>query len=140
MTAKTKLSKTVRDIIKNDILNHANFFGCDLNLELFNMHFGTNLESEKVLNEIGVFYAIERVQKYENHIFGETCTPINALKIANMIVYIVGGWVLNQSKTLSDKSGERLTTKDLKKIKKELLSYIKDSELDITFSALNCYK
>nr|DAN51472.1 MAG TPA: immunity protein [Caudoviricetes sp.] len=63
---------------------------------------------------MGVWSAIRLVNTYENDNFGEVTTAIEPCRIANMLVYIYGEYLLNQVAYLQgDKWDEELTEEDL---------------------------
>lgn len=76
-------------------------------------------DAKEFLKKYGTFEAIDKIKEYEQDNFGEVTTDLgDPEKVANMFAYIVGEEALN---TIDDfYTFETLTTKDLKKIKKEL--------------------
>jgi hypothetical protein len=92
--------QAMREEAKNDIIDTLSWFSgyyCDLHNEVFNTDYyiiGT-YEAKKKLEEYGVFEAIEKVQEYEKHMFGELYTDISdPEKVCNMLYYIIGEEVL----------------------------------------------
>jgi len=80
-------------------------YGCDLHHEIFNTDYFCYYTSEAkdYLNSYGVFQAIEEVTEYEKFNFGEVTTEISdPVKLINMLVYIKGEELLNNSKTLTN--------------------------------------
>lgn len=68
--------------------------------------------------------AIRLVHKYEQDEYGEVCTPMEPNRVANMLVYIYGGFLLRQSPHLQDKMWDDvLTQKDLRIIRKEIMDW-----------------
>ena len=98
-------------------------YGHDLHHELFNTDYyivGT-YQAKEWLNSYGVFDAIEKVMEYENDHFGEIYTEIHdPEKMANMLAYIIGEEILQESDTLQDSWDDILSCNKLKKIIKEL--------------------
>lgn len=81
--------------------------------------------AEEFLNEYGVFNAIDEVKQYEQVNFGEVITDFsNSEAVANMFAYIKGGEYLGNCQTLYDNWDSKLTDKQLKQIKQELLAQI----------------
>lgn len=81
--------------------------------------------AERFLNEYGVFNAIDEVKQYEQDNFGEVTTDFsNSESVANMFAYIKGEEYLNNCQTLQDNWDSKLTDKQLKQIKQELLAQI----------------
>ena len=78
---------------------------CDLHNEVFNTDYyisGT-CEAKAALTQYGVFDAIEKVQKYEKDMFGETYTNVaDPFKLANMLYYIIGEEVISEMNNISD--------------------------------------
>ena len=69
------------------------------------------------------FDAIEIVQEYEQDNFGEVTTKLSdPEKVVNMLAYIMGEELLNDSDHLTDKWGEALKIEDLNKISEEILT------------------
>ncbi len=95
----------------------------ELHHHLYNLDYfiiGT-YKAEQFLQGLGVFGVINDIKEYEQNNFGEVNTDFSdAEKVANMYAYIKGEEVLNNCKTLTSKWDEKLTDKDLDKIKSEL--------------------
>lgn len=92
----------------------------DLHNRLYNEDYfiiGT-YQAKEALKEYDTFAAIERVREYEQENFGEMTTEVEPENIANMLAYIIGEEALNKIDDFY--TFERLTVKDLKKIKREL--------------------
>tara|TARA_R110002020_G_scaffold234905_1_gene447034 strand:+ start:257 stop:628 length:372 start_codon:yes stop_codon:yes gene_type:complete len=67
------------------------------------------------------FTAIQKIKKYEQEHFGECNTDLsNPEDVANMLAYILGDELLNESKVLLDLWDKELTSEDLEAIKGEL--------------------
>ena len=91
-------------------------YGCDLHNYIFNSEesFIYNDEAEEACDSVGTWSAIRLVYTYEKDFFGEVTTEIEPCKIANMLVYIYGEYLLNQVAYLrGDKWDEKLTEEDL---------------------------
>ena len=97
----TKKELEMRTQARTDIIealeNGYGGYYCDLHHEVFNTDYyiiGT-YQAKEVLNEYGVFKAIEKVQTYEKDNFGEVYTDLsNPEKLVNMLYYIIGEEVL----------------------------------------------
>lgn len=90
--------------------------GCDLHHHLFNEEpaFMWDDDAEEACDSVGTWSAIRLVRTYEKDNFGETYTEIEPCKIANMLVYIYGEYLLSQVAYLKgDKWDEKLTEEDL---------------------------
>lgn len=105
----------------------ANNYGCDLHNDLFNSDYyiiGYYQAEEWLKKNTGVFNAIGIIQEYENDNFGEVCTHLDsAEQVVNMIVYIAGEEILQNSKRLQNKLDDRLTEEDIKAIISEIKEY-----------------
>ena len=99
-------------------------YGADLHNDLFNSDYyiiGRYQAEQWLIANTGVFNAIGIIQEYENMQFGEVSTDLSEPeRVCNMIVYIAGEEVLNESETLQKRWNEVLNERDIKKIVKEL--------------------
>ena len=99
-------------------------YGADLHNDLFNSDYyiiGRYQAEQWLIANTGVFNAVGIIQEYENMQFGEVNTDLSEPEgVCNMIVYIAGEEVLQESETLQKKWNEVLTERDIKKIIKEL--------------------
>jgi hypothetical protein len=79
----------------------------DIHHELYNTDYfivGT-YEAKKFLESFGVFEAIEKVKDYEEFNFGESYTDYsNPEKLVNMLAYIVGEEMLQETEKLNEGS------------------------------------
>jgi hypothetical protein len=99
----TKKELEMRTQARTDIIetleNGYSGYYCDLHNEVFNTDYyiiGT-YQAKEVLEEYGVFKAIDKVQTYENENFGEIYTDLsNPEKLVNMLYYIIGEEVLSE--------------------------------------------
>ena len=103
-------------------------YACDLHDELFNedLPFAYVSTAEEACDSVGTWSAIRLVNKYEQDNFGEMQTEIDPCRIANMCVYIYGGFFLRQSEHLQRKWDSKLTKRDINKIKKELQTFLNE--------------
>lgn len=95
--------------------------------ELFNevYAFIHDNEAEEAVNSVNVWSAIRLVNKYEMDNFGEATTEIEPCKIANMLVYIYGEFLLNQIEHLTGEAWDReLTEEDLEIITEQLEAWL----------------
>ena len=99
-------------------------YGADLHNDLFNSDYyiiGRYQAEQWLIANTGVFNAIVIILEYENMEFGEVNTDLSEPEgVCNMIVYIAGEEVLQESETLQKKWNEVLNERDIKKIIKEL--------------------
>ena len=101
-------------------------YGCDLHNYVFNeiYAFCNDSQAEAAVNSVGVWSGIRLVHKYERDNYGESNIPIEPCRVANMLVYIYGEFLLRQSSHLGDKVwDDKLTAKDLNKIRKEIIEW-----------------
>lgn len=102
-------------------------YGCDLHSFLFNEDYAFiwNNEAEEAVNSVNTWSAIRLVKKYEEDNFGECNTEIEPCKIANMLTYIYGEFLLNQVEHLRGEAWDReLTTEDIEIIAKQLEAWL----------------
>ena len=104
--------------------NQPNCYGCDLHNEIFNSDYyiiGRYQAEQWLTKNIGVFTAIDEIKYYEESNFGEVNTDFSeAEKVVNMLVYIIGEEILNESSTLQDNWNNRLDEENCKLILEEL--------------------
>lgn len=102
-------------------------YGCDLHNFLFNEYhaFIYGVEAEEAVNSVNTWSAIRLVKKYEEDNFGETNIEIDPCKIANMLVYIYGEFLLAQVEHLQGEAWDReLTEEDLEVIAEQLEQWL----------------
>lgn len=105
-------------------------YGCDLHNYLFNEYYAFihDSEAEGAVDSVNVWSAIRLVYTYEKDNFGESCTEIEPCKIANMLVYIYGEFLLQQVEHLQDEVwNESLDSADIEKIKVELMEWLENN-------------
>ena len=112
----------IDDLINcNSLTLHA----CDLHHEIYNTtHFEiyTDRAEQWLEKHYPPFRAIGKVQEYEQYNFGEVNTDLSGpCSVLNMLVYILGEEILNESDHLSEVWDDQLTPTDLETIKQELL-------------------
>ena len=105
-------------------------YGCDLHNYLFNEDYAFTFwdEAEEAVDSVGVWSAIRLVRKYEIDNFGETYTEIEPCKIANMLCYIYGEFLLAQVEHLQGEALDReLTLEDVEQVRKELMAWFENN-------------
>ncbi len=111
-----------------DSISADRVYGCDLHNELFNQDYfiiGYAAAEEWLQNNTGIFAAIEAIKEYEQDNFGLVSTDLSSSeKVCNMIVYILGEEILQQSSSISDNWDNLLTQDDINNIVSDLESYI----------------
>lgn len=120
----------VADLLNDRLVDSVGQYGCDLHNYVFNEEpaFIYTNKGESAVDSVGVWSAIRLVHKYEIDNFGESNTEIEPCKIANMLVYIYGEFLLAQVECLSSKMWDReLTDSDIKKIASELRKWAKEN-------------
>lgn len=105
-------------------------YGCDLHNYLFNEGyvFIHESEAEGAIDSVNVWSAIRLVRTYEEDNFGEVSSEVEPCKVANMLVYIYGEFLLQQVEHLQDEVwDEALDSADIEKIKVELMEWLKNN-------------
>lgn len=118
-----KIAERVFELINDRLSDAEGHYGCDLHNYLFNEEqaFIYHNTAEDACERVGVFSAIRLVQKYENDNFGESNTEIEPCKIANMLVYIYGEYLLQVSDAVDEEQWDReLTEEDLVQIEQRI--------------------
>ena len=99
-------------------------YACDLHNELFNTDYfiiGYYQAEQWLINNPGIFAAIEEIRQYEKDNFGEVNTDFSSSeKVVNMYAYIKGEEILADCPTLQRIWDKRLTASNITAIKKEL--------------------
>ena len=79
-------------------ITEGNTYGCDLHSALFNTDYfiiGYYKAEQWLINNVGIFQAIETIREYENNMFGEVSTDFSSSeKVVNMYSYIIGEEIL----------------------------------------------
>ena len=133
----TNLSKLERnnlvDLVNYTIgklsdLKGSSTYGCDLHNELFNTDYfiiGYYAAEQWLIKNTGVFNAIEIIQNYEKSNFGEVNTDFSSSeKVCNMVVYILGEEILQESENLKNCWDSYLTDEDFEAIINDLKQFI----------------
>lgn len=118
-----KIALRMIELINDRLSDAVGQYGCDLHNELFNedVAFIYTSDAEDACERVGVFSAIRLVQKYETDNFGATNTKIEPDKIANMLVYIYGEYLLQVSNAVDEEQWDReLTEEDLVQIEERI--------------------
>lgn len=118
-----KIAERVFELINDRLSEAEGQYGCDLHNFLFNEEqaFYYHNTAEDACERVGVFSAIRLVQKYEEDQFGESNTEIEPCKIANMLVYIYGEYLLQDSDAVDEEQWDReLTAEDLVQIEQRI--------------------
>lgn len=120
----------VADLLNDRLTDAVGVYGCDLHNHIFNEDpaFIYTNKAESAVDSVGVWSAIRLVHKYEADNFGESNTEIEPCKVANMLTYIYGEFLLAQVECLTGKMWDRkLTESDIKKIARELRKWAKEN-------------
>lgn len=118
-----KIAERVFDLLNERLSDAVGQYGCDLHNYLFNEEpaFIYYNIAEDACERVGVFSAIRLVHKYEKDNFGEVGTEIESCKIANMLVYIYGEYLLQVSNAVDEEQWDReLTAEDLMQIERRI--------------------
>lgn len=124
-----KIAEKVFDLLNERLSDAVGQYGCDLHNYLFNeepafIYYNT---AEDACERVGVFSAIRLVKKYEEDQFGESNTKIEPCDVANMLVYIYGEYILQDSNAVDEKQWDReLTVEDLVKIERRIKKWCKE--------------
>ena len=124
-----KIAKKVFELLNERLSEAVGQYGCDLHNYLFNEEqaFIYHHTAEDACERVGVFSAIRLVKKYEEDRFGESNTKIEPCDVANMLVYIYGEYILQDSNAVDEKQWDReLTAKDLVKIERRIKKWCKE--------------
>ena len=114
---KELINKIIETIQENDL---EGLYIEELHQRAFNQEYYIigYYESEKwLVDNYGIFAAIERIQEYEEFHFGKVNTNFgNSESVCNMLTYILGEEIIQDLNI----QGEKFTKKELKRIEKEL--------------------
>lgn len=105
-------------------------YGCDLHNYLFNTGYAFihDSEAEEACDSVGTWNAIRLVQVYEKDYFGKSTTEIEPCKVANMLVYIYGEFLLQQLDYLNEELwDEVLDIASVERIKAGLIAWLEDN-------------
>lgn len=126
------LNKTGLEELKGTILNAIsdnrleNKDCSEFHYEIFNTDYFIigYYDAEKWLNEnYGIFAAIEYIKTYEQDNFGEVTTDLSSSeKVVNMLAYILGEEILQESEILRDNWDSALDSDQLSEFKEEIES------------------
>jgi len=120
--AQNEIKSMIIDAIEDGRLINENAY--DVHDEIFNTDYfiiGTYEAKKWIEDNFGVFEAIDTIQTYENDRFGEGYTDLSQPeKICNMLVYIIGEELLNESEVLREKWDEELSESNLDCLKREI--------------------
>lgn len=122
-----KILERAGDLFNDRIHEAVGQYGCDLHNFLFNEEYAFIFDNvaESAVDSVNVWSAIRLVRGYELDNFGECNTEIEPCKIANMLVYIYGEFLLNQVEHLQGEAWDReLTEEDLDIIAEQLEQWL----------------
>lgn len=122
-----KILERTGDLFNDRLPDAVGQYGRDLHHFLFNTDYAFiyDNEAEEAVNSVSVWSAIRLVRQYEMDNFGETYTKIEPCKIANMICYIYGEFLLAQVQYLQGDTWDReLTEEELEIIAEQLEQWL----------------
>lgn len=122
-----KILERAGDLFNDRIHEAVGQYGCDLHNFLFNEEYAFIFDNvaESAVDSVNVWSAIRLVRGYELDNFGECNTEIEPCKIANILVYIYGEFLLNQVEYLQGEAWDReLTEEDLDIIAEQLEQWL----------------
>ena len=121
-TTRQELIQTIIDAVNDGRLIDQEV--SETHNEVFNTDYyiiGTYKAEEWLKTNYGIFAAIDKIKKYEQDTFGEVTTDLSkAENVVNMLVYILGGEILRNSKVMQDNRNENWNEELLKEFLNEL--------------------
>ena len=122
-----KILERAGELLNDRLADAVGQYGCDLHNFLFNEDYAFiyNNEAEEACDSVNTWSAIRLVKKYEEDNFGECNTEIEPCKIANILVYIYGEFLLAQVEHLQGEALDReLTEEDLEIIADQMEQWL----------------
>ena len=120
---KELISKVIETIQENDL---EGLYIEELHQMTFNEDYyiiGYSEAEKWLIENYGIFAAIEKIQEYEERNFGELNTNIkNSESVCNMLTYILGEEIIQDLNI----KGDKFTKKELKRIEKELKELVNE--------------
>lgn len=117
-----ELINTIIDAVNDGRLNGQEV--SETHHEIFNTDYyiiGTYQAEQWLKNNYGIFAAIDTIKEYEQDHFGEVTTDLsNAENVVNMLVYILGENILQESEVMQDNWNEQWTEDILNDFLEEL--------------------
>lgn len=121
-TTKQELISTIIDAINDNRLEDKPVN--ELHNEVFNTDYfiiGRYEAEQWLINNGGIFNAIETIKEYEQDNFGVVSTDLSEPeKVCNMYVYILGEEIINELETIRNNWDEDFTPELLEELKNEL--------------------
>lgn len=121
-TTKQELISTIIDAINDNRLEDKPVN--ELHQEVFNTDYfiiGRYDAEQWLINNGGIFNAIETIKEYEQDNFGLVSTDLSEPeKVCNMYVYILGEEIINELETIRNNWDEDFTPELLEELKNEL--------------------
>lgn len=119
---RAELLNTILDAAKDGRLTDIPV--SEIHHEVFNADYfiiGRYRAEQWLIDNYGVFNAIDTIQEYEQSNFGEVNTKLGeAENVCNMLVYILGEEILNDLKVISDNWNEDTTPEMIEELIKEI--------------------
>jgi hypothetical protein len=119
---RAELLNTILDAAKDGRLTDIPV--SEIHHEVFNTDYfiiGRYRAEQWLIDNYGVFNAIETIQEYEQSNFGEVNTKLGeAEHVCNMLVYILGEEILNDLQVISDNWDEYTTPEMIEELIKEI--------------------
>lgn len=122
-----KILERTGELFNDRLPDAVGQYGCDLHNFLFNEDYAFIHDdfAENACDSVNTWSAIRLVKKYEEDYFGECNTAIEPVKIANMLVYIYGEFLLAQVEHLQGEAWDReLTEEDLEIIADQMEQWL----------------
>lgn len=122
LNTERELKNTIIDAINDGRLENKDVN--EFHHEIFNTDYfiiGRHDAEQWLINNGGIFNAIETIKQYEQDNFGEVSTDLSeAEKVCNMYVYVLGEEILNSSNVISNNWNESATPELLAELLEEL--------------------
>jgi hypothetical protein len=119
---RAELLNTILDAAKDGRLTDIPV--SEIHHEVFNTDYfiiGRYQAEQWLIDNYGVFAAIDTIQEYEQMHFGEVNTKLGeAEHVCNMLVYILGEEILNDLKVISDNWNEDTTPEMIDELIREI--------------------
>jgi hypothetical protein len=127
MENETKVKNDVKEKVLDYLTDNKNYLSsktCDLYNEIFDADYfiiGYYKSEKYLLDNVGIFHAIEVIQNYEKEIFGEIYTDFSNLEnLLNMFINLQGSKFLNSLKTIKKNWDNKLNPEIIEEIIKEI--------------------
>ena len=119
---KIELLNYILDAAKEERLN--NLYVCDIHNEVFNTDYyiiGYYQSEQWLINNYGIFDAIDTITEYEKMNFGEVNTNLSSSEhVCNMLTYILGEEILSELNTINNNWDNRVNEEIINELINEI--------------------